>query len=80
MRSAAAIISAGRWAMLAALWLLGEPVSRGEPAVVEARALPDVSMVGVNLAGGEFGKLPGVAAGTTPIPGRGSSTTARPRG
>ena len=73
------IASAGRLAMFAAVWLLGGIVSGGEPAGGQLLMPPDISLIGVNLAGGEFGKLPGVANRDTPIPDRGSSTTARPR-
>ena len=45
------IAPAGRLAMFAAVWLLGGMVSGGEPAGGEPPMPPDVSMIGVNLAG-----------------------------
>ncbi|MCY2991204.1 MAG: hypothetical protein NTY19_25520 [Planctomycetota bacterium] len=64
-----AITSAGRWAMIAAWLLLGEPVSRGEPAGSASGGPLEAAMIGVNLAGGEFGKLPGVANRDYAYPG-----------
>lgn len=49
----------GRLAMLAALGLAVEAVSRGEEPAT-APLPPEAAMVGVNLAGGEFGRVPGV--------------------
>jgi hypothetical protein len=63
------IPSVGRWAMIAVLLLLGEPVSRGEPAGGASGVPPEAAMIGVNLAGGEFGKLPGVANRDYAYPG-----------
>ncbi len=60
---------AGRLAMIAALWLPGEAVSVGQPAEGASRVPPETTMVGVNLAGGEFGKLPGVANRDYAYPG-----------
>lgn len=58
-----------RWARLAALWLLGAAVSTGATADDAAGVPPEASQVGVNLAGGEFGKLPGVANRDYAYPG-----------
>ena len=63
------IASAGRLAMFAAVWLLGGIVSGGEPAGGQLLMPPDISLIGVNLAGGEFGKLPGVANRDYAYPG-----------
>jgi endoglucanase len=56
-------------AVVAAWWLLGAVAARGEPAGGAARVPPEAAMVGVNLAGGEFGKLPGVANRDYAYPG-----------
>jgi hypothetical protein len=51
-------------------WPLGVPASGAESAGGASSVPPEAAMVGVNLAGGEFGKLPGVANRDYAYPGR----------